>query len=54
MEKRDRRNLVRNAAMRKSSGGSLPVYFNFADTVSVLEKGTPDDVRRNVDYTVEQ
>lgn len=28
MERRDRRSLVRNAAMRKSSGGSLPVYFN--------------------------
>ena len=29
-------------------------WFASTDTVSVLEKGTPDDVRRNVDYTVEQ
>ena len=29
-------------------------WFASTDTVSVLEKGTPEDVRRNVDYTVEQ
>ena len=34
MERRDRRSLVRNAAMRKSSGGSLPVFFSFADKVT--------------------
>jgi len=29
-------------------------WFASTDTVSVLNTGTPDDVRRNVDYTVEQ
>lgn len=29
-------------------------WFASADTVQVLEQGTPDDVRRNIDYTVEQ